>query len=123
MSKHLQENILEIQTSLNIYSEDLIYKVCYWYSDKYDISFKKDDIKNELTIILKYDLEDLKDQRQLNLLEKEIHQKLLDQRVRQIISKETETIKQILLAKAFATHENFDEPPKGSFEDPLGFEL
>jgi hypothetical protein len=48
---------------------------------------------------------------------------MIDFKTRQIIQHETRDIKNILIAKAFSSFEEFDQQPKGEISDPLGFKI
>jgi His-Xaa-Ser system protein HxsD len=47
---------------------------------------------------------------------------LLDFNLRDIVTKETKNIRDILIAKAFS-HGEFDELPPGEISDPVGFNI
>lgn len=47
---------------------------------------------------------------------------LLDFKTREIIIKETKDIRAMLIAKAFANDDAFDEDPSGTIRDSLGFD-
>jgi len=53
----------------------------------------------------------------------DIRKNLIDFKTRDLVAKETADIKALLIAKAFANEEDFDEFPPGDLNDPLGFDV
>jgi His-Xaa-Ser system protein HxsD len=51
-----------------------------------------------------------------------IENDLLDFKTREIVSLETKNIRELLIAKAFAFEDEFDEPAPGNINDPVGFD-
>jgi hypothetical protein len=58
----------------------------------------------------------------MEILLTKIKRDLVDFKTRDIISAETRNIREILIAKAFANDDSFDEPPPDNVNDPLGFD-
>jgi len=51
-----------------------------------------------------------------------IKKDLIDFKTRDIVAKETANIRTLLIAKAFANNDEFDEVPFGDINDPIGFD-
>lgn len=81
----------------NIFSDNCISTVIYWFSNQYTIQRSLQESIETLTI------DNVSDEKQFLL---EFFQKLNDYKLRELIDKETKDIKTILYAKAFG---EFDE--------------
>jgi His-Xaa-Ser system protein HxsD len=113
------ENEVIVYLDKNIYSKDSIFKSLYWYGDKFhtNISFADNNTYRvsvkpiSTTQLSKIELE--------NLLMK-LERDLVDFNLRDIVTKETQNVRDLLVAKAFSNGE-FDELPPGEVSDPVGF--
>ena len=105
-----------ISLDLEIYNLDAIKKCFYWYSDRFTFDIKKTKKKLSINISSLSDNDTVTDD-----IIKEIKSDLIDFEVRNIITKETDTIRQILLAKAFSPTDRYDSEPPGEISDPVGF--
>ena len=105
--------ILTLSIPQSIYSEDILFKCFYWYTGKYSLEITKnsDDyiVRIEMLIGEKSDE-----------LVKKIKLDLIDFKLRDIVTKETKLIRELLVAKAFA-FDDYDNNPKESISDPVGF--
>jgi His-Xaa-Ser system protein HxsD len=111
------ENEVIVYLDKNIYSKDSVFKCLYWYGDKYHTSFSTDENGNfivKLKTNSKSELSNLE-----NLLLK-LEKDLVDFSLRDIVTKETINIRNLLIAKAFSNGE-FEELPIGDISDPVGF--
>jgi hypothetical protein len=61
-------------------------------------------------------------QEQLEILLQKLERDLIDFNLRDIVTKETKNIRDLLTAKAFSNGE-FDELPPGELSDPVGFNV
>lgn len=107
--------------NLSLYSRDSIFKCLYWYGDKFRTSISLIDEENIMISISS--LSDFP----LSMKEKEIilrklERDLIDYNLRDIVTKETKNIRDLLIAKAFSNGE-FDELPPGEISDPVGFDV
>ena len=115
------DNEIIVFADTNLYSKDSIFKCLYWYGDKFhtNLSFADSNtyrvsVKPTSTIQLNsVDLESL-----LLKLERD----LVDFNLRDIVTKETQNVRDLLIAKAFSNGE-FDELPPGEVSDPVGFNV
>ncbi|OQP51906.1 His-Xaa-Ser system protein HxsD [Niastella populi] len=119
MNYDLNNGSLIIKVDKNIYSEDVLYKCLYWYTNKYTVFIEtKDDHYYSVSIKLANDLSvNEETAKQLN---EQILRDLIDFKLRDIITKETQTVRELIVAKAFA---NFQIDPQYDFDisDPVGF--
>lgn len=103
----------------SLYSKDSLFKCLYWYGDKFhtNISFY-----NETTyrLSIKPINENDLGEEKLNELLFKLERDLIDFNLRDIVSKETQNVRDLLIAKAFSNGE-LDEVPPGDVSDPIGF--
>ncbi len=112
------EKKISIELDGNIYSRDAIMKCLYWYSTDYKI-----DITQEGTVyIINIEPYHKVSDEHLNQMAKKLRTEFLDYNLRDIVKKETTTIRELIIAKAFSNGE-FDEEPKGDLMDPLGIKF
>lgn len=95
---------MQIEIDHNIYSDSVISKVVYWLSGDFAVERKSNGNSEILNIT---------SSRDNHIDEKSLHdkifQKLNDQKLRNIIEKETKDIRTILYAKAFADFDDLTE--------------
>src|SRR5262249_11400252 len=97
---------LMVHVEKAIYSEDVIHKCFYWYGGTFEVDVSTHD-ENLFLIRLKpkNGLVDLQ-----AVIEK-IRRDLIDFKLRDIVTKETKTIRELIVAKAFAYYEpHLDDP-------------
>ncbi|MFC1784970.1 His-Xaa-Ser system protein HxsD [Candidatus Neomarinimicrobiota bacterium] len=116
MVKQIEDLNNQLIIDRNIYNVKIIHKCLYWYGDK--ISF---DVKTENNSIV-ITLPDGLDEEEIRKIKDKIRTDLIDHKTREIISDETHNIREILIAKAFADSDEFDESPPGDVSDPVGFD-
>ena len=109
--------MIEISLDSNVYSLEAVKKCSYWYTDNYSVDIKQDDDQVILLLEpLNEDTEEDKDQ-----IIKKLKNDLLDFQVRDIVTKETKNVRDLLIAKAFATTDKYETNPPGEVSDPVGF--
>ena len=109
-----QQCSLQIDTT--IYSIETIHKCFYWYTGDFEIDMTNNEVNQcQVTMISK--TEDI----DFNTLIPRIKQNLIDFKLREIVNKETQTIRELIVAKAFANFEMEEETPIGNVSDPVGF--
>ncbi len=103
---------------LLIYNIDVIYKCFYWYTGEYDIEINEESENANILISsksgTKFDFDKLKSK---------IKTDLIDFKTRDIISKETKNVRDLIIAKAFSDSDEFDSEPPGEITDPVGFKI
>ncbi len=112
------QGILSFKLSATDYSESVVYKCMYWYLGDYNVAISKDVNNYMVTISLKnakyFDEEEL-----IVRLKND----LIDFKLREIVNKETLTIRELITAKAFASYDfNMSEESLHEISDPVGFD-
>lgn len=90
---------IEILVDLHIYSIIAVKKACYKFTADCSIQIKTDDT-NKLRVTFVFPL-NTRSEIQNKLID-EFHNELLDQDLRERISKETELVRNLILAEAFS---------------------
>src|ERR1039458_377374 len=102
----------------SLFSKDAILKCLYWFGDKFHTTVSVKD-ENTYTITLKpLDTANVKED-DLDLYLQKLERDLIDFQLRDTITKETQNVRDLLVAKAFS-HGEFDEEPPGVVSDPVG---
>ena len=118
MRFYQSKGALRVKVPLSIYNRDVIFKCFYWYTGEYDIEINEDS--NNANILIsgksdtKFDFDELKSK---------IKRDLIDFKTRDIISKETKNVRDLIIAKAFSDSDEFDSEPPGEITDPVGFKI
>jgi len=104
-----------------IYSKDALFKCLYWYGDKFHttISLENDSF---YTITLISQSEPILSLEEAAGYLQKLERDIIDFNLRDIVTKETKNIRELLIAKAFSNGE-FDEIPPGEISDPVGFNV
>lgn len=120
MAKSPSEHALVFTIDGTLYSESVVFKCFYWYGDRYRVTIERDPLGFQVSLAPREG--SLSDSLRSYLVDK-IQTDLIDFKTREIVVRETQAIRQILLAKAFASAGAFDSPPPGNASDPVGFEV
>lgn len=115
MEIKIDNSELSISLEKSLYNADVLYKCFYWYSTDYAIDIMDDSPKCHLVKIK------LIDKDCVEPLISKIKKDLIDFKLRDIVTKETKNIRELMIAKAFA-HYDFDETPDSEISDPVGFD-
>lgn len=117
MTYHLTDNLLTLQIDSKIYNEAVVFKCFYWLCKdlEVDISLQKD-----VYIVLISGKDSALHMNWDNLIEK-IKQSLIDFKLRDIVNQETRTIRELIVAKAFA-HFEIEEEIHTDISDGVGFD-
>jgi His-Xaa-Ser system protein HxsD len=104
--KSINENKISFKINNNLFSERVIVKVLYWLQGSYIVEWNKNYEISEINLLKKceYFTEDEK-----NSLHQRISRDLVDFKTREIIFEETKEIRNILLIKAFANNDDFED--------------
>jgi His-Xaa-Ser system protein HxsD len=112
----IDETSIQIKIDGTLYSSEVVHKCFYWYAGKYSV-----DISTEgKSFIVK--LADPKQEWDIQSVVSKIKTDLIDFKTREIVSNETKNIREMLIAKAFAHNDEFEEQPSGNINDPVGFD-
>lgn len=117
----IESNEVIVFADASLYSRDSVFKCLYWYGDKYHTNVTFID-GNTFRISVKPISETQFSQEQLEKLLQKLERDLVDFNLRDIVTKETQNIRDLLTAKAFSNGE-FDELPPGELSDPVGFNV
>lgn len=120
MKNGIRDNSIVVFASKELFSKDGVFKCVYWYGDRYNVGVS---IENENYKVVLRPLPDVAlsiEELQQDLLK--VERDLIDFNLRDIVTKETKNIRDLLIAKAFS-HGEFDEAPPGSVTDPVGFDV
>lgn len=99
-----------------IYNVDILHKCFYWYGANYDVTIADfDNSKYKIELTAKFEETDK------NEIQSKIKRDLIDFKLRDTVTKETQTIRELIVAKAFAYYEE-DNNPKTELSDPVGFD-
>lgn len=118
---HIKNGEIIVYLDSVLFSKDSIFKCLYWYTENFSVKseinleehFIKISLRQKESTKIDSDLE--------NILLK-LERDLLDFNLRDIVTKETKNIRDLLIAKAFS-HGEFDELPPGEISDPVGFNI
>lgn len=120
MDSKIHNDTVTVFLDASLFSRDAIFKCLYWYGDKFHVTITKTE--DELyKITLSFLPQKGGGLDELNSLRLKLERDLFDFNLRDIVSKETKNVRDLLIAKAFSNGE-FDESPKGELSDPVGFD-
>jgi len=103
----------------SLYAKDAVFKCLYWYGDKFHVAVSCADVATyRISLNLNEDLQ--LENIDLDLYRQKLERDLIDFNLRDIVTKETRNVRDLLIAKAFSNGE-FEETPPGEIADPVGF--
>ncbi len=102
---------------LALYNVDVLHKCFYWYAADYGVDI--DISQTEWAVVSLWP----KSSKLTSAteLESRIRTDLVDFKTRDIIANETKTIRELLIAKAFSSSDEYEQRPPGEVSDPVGF--
>lgn len=121
MSNSVKDEEIHIFVDATIFSKEVILKCLYWYGDKFHTSVNLLS-SNTFEIVLKPLSSNKIPQEELELYLLKVERDLIDYSLRDIVNKETQNIRELLIAKAFANGD-YEELPPGEISDPVGFNV
>jgi His-Xaa-Ser system protein HxsD len=107
---------LELLLDSGLYNEAVIFKCFYWYGAEYEVVIDRVADGKSLSVVLSPRTGPLAVE-QVDALVSRVRRDLLDFKTRDIVARETQAIRELLVAKAFANFDELDEPPLGSIAD------
>jgi His-Xaa-Ser system protein HxsD len=116
----VQNGVITAFADTSIFSKDAVLKCLYWFGDKFHIQLSLDEGIRYIIILKPMVGANLKEDELENYLKK-LERDLVDFQLRDIVNKETQNVRDLLIAKAFSNGE-FDEEPPGIATDPIGFD-
>jgi His-Xaa-Ser system protein HxsD len=117
----IKDNEIIVFADVSLYSKDSIFKCIYWYGDKFHTNVSFLD-SNTYRVSIKPISSNQLSQHDLENLLLKLQRDLVDFNLRDIVTKETQNVRDLLIAKAFSNGE-FDELPPGDVSDPVGFNV
>lgn len=103
-----------------IYTKNSIIKCLYWYGGTFRTTLElQDEATFKITLQLINEVND--DKLELQYYLQKLERDLLDFQLREIVVKQTKTVRELLIAKAFANYAELQSPP-GDIADPVGFD-
>lgn len=113
---------LELKVDPEFYNEAVVFKCFYWYGNEFDVTINKADSGDGSLVIVLTALRPPLSGEDLQHLISRVKRDLIDFKTRDIVARETQAVRELLVAKAFANSDEFDEPPVGSIADLGGTE-
>jgi His-Xaa-Ser system protein HxsD len=102
---------IEIIVPLDVYGLDVLHKCFYWYGDEFAVDVQTTGDKTALiqlvprdNNLIEYDPKDISDR---------IRNDIIDHKTRDIVTKETQNIRDLIFAKAFACLDEYESPSPG----------
>lgn len=114
--KIIDESHLEVIVDGKIYSSEVLHKCFYWYGNKFSVEI---NAKEDFFIV---DISELSKENRIKEILPRIKNDLIDFKTREIILNETKNIRDLLIVKAFAHDDQYDENPPGNVSDSIGFD-
>jgi His-Xaa-Ser system protein HxsD len=107
---------LILKIDKEIYSSDVLHKCFYWYGNSFSVDIESKEKFFE--VILTKSEADKEDWDQTVI---KIKRDLIDFKLRDIVTKETINVRDLIIAKAFANFETDNENSPIDVSDPVGF--
>jgi His-Xaa-Ser system protein HxsD len=117
MEIDIQGNKLLVYVEKGIYNDDVLHKCFYWYSGDFNV-----DISNSSETLSLVQLQSKAETQDWSKIIEKIKRDLIDFKLRDIVTKETKSIRELIIAKAFAYYGLNDEPIT-EISDPVGIDL
>lgn len=114
----ITKDVITVTLEKSLYNESVVFKCFYWYTNQYQVRIFEKDINYWMVELKTLQLPLSKEL--IDQLQHKIQQDLIDFKLRDIVSTETKTIRELLAAKAFAHYET-EEGPSTDISDPVGF--
>lgn len=115
MQALLTEQGLELVLENAHYSDSMLHKCFYWYTRDYQVLIEPlDEGRSRVR------LQPKEGAAFPAAILDQVHNDLLDFRLREMVAEETRTVRELLIAKAFA-HYDTEQPLRTGISDPVGF--
>lgn len=118
-NNYIEEDSVTVFADRALYSKEAVFKCLYWYGNRFHTSVSLLDESTYL-IQLKLLVGQQASATELELYLQKLERDLIDFNLRDIVTRETKNVRDLLIAKAFSNGE-FDENPPGELSDPVGF--
>jgi len=117
---YIKDGEINVFVDASLFSTEVIFKCLYWFGEKFHTTVTLIDSQT-YAILLKPLAIANANEADLDIYLQKFERDLIDYRLRGIITKETQNVRDLLVAKAFSNGE-FDEDPQGDVYDPVGFD-
>jgi len=114
----VKDDAVTVFADTSLFSKDAILKCLYWFGDKFHTNVSLIDDLYQITL-KPLALANVKED-ELDFYLQKLERDLVDFQLRDTIAKETQNVRDLLVAKAFSNGE-FDEEPQGNISDPVGY--
>jgi His-Xaa-Ser system protein HxsD len=116
-----QHTAATIAIDKKVYSKSAVLRACYWFGRDLYFHLNETDELLAVTVGLRVSSPTL-DQPNVRKIDEwlpDIYDALLDSQLRVEIQAETAGVRELIIAKAFAESGVLEDPPPGTFEDPV----
>jgi His-Xaa-Ser system protein HxsD len=113
------KNKILVTVDSNVYDINVIHKCFYWYGDRFDVDIQM--MSEEILITLEGKKEVISDA-YWETVSSRIRRDILDFKTRDVVTRETQNVRDLIIAKAFAFSDELDSAPPGEVSDPVGFD-
>lgn len=116
----IKDGVVTVFVDSTLYSREAIFKCLYWYGNKFRTGINLANTTYEITLTPLATV--VAETENLTEILEQLERDLIDFNLRDIVTRETRNVRDLLIAKAFANGE-FDEDPPGEITDPVGFTM
>ena len=117
---YIKDGEINVFADASLFSTDVIFKCLYWYGERFHTTVTLIG-SHTYSILLKPLGVVGTSETELDIYLQKFERDLIDYQLRRMITKETQNVRDLLVAKAFSNGE-FDEEPPGDVSDPVGFD-
>ena len=119
MKTELVENKIIFTIDSKIYNLDVVHKCFYWYGNNFSVDV--DFIDNEYLKVTLKKFEE-REEDNIDFIIDKVKRDLVDFKLRDTVTKETQNIRDLIIAKAFAYYDIEIEEQNINVSDPVGFD-
>lgn len=108
-------NSLIVSIDSKLYPEEVVYKCFYWYGKDYAVNISLAD--DFFKVLIQPKAKEEPDYEELII---KVENDMVDYKLRHIVSQETKSIRELIIAKAFAYYD-VEDNPSSEISDPVGY--
>ncbi|UPK68485.1 His-Xaa-Ser system protein HxsD [Chitinophaga filiformis] len=117
MELQVVDNELTLILDRAFYPESVLLKCFYWYSNAFEVEIMPFELTRYKIVLAHKDAQITVD---WDTVIFKLKKDLVDFKLRQIVTDETKTVRELIVAKAFAYYDQ-EEIPQSPITDPVGF--